>query len=516
VSVERQLPAGPMTSVVQTAADVAGRAGPPPGSHPGTGRVPRMAVLVPGLVTLLVMVYGITGPSYWRDETATVSATARPLPGLVRMLGRVDAVHGLYYLLMWVVARAAGTSELAFRLPSAAGMALAAAGIAVLGWRLRPGRTGMLAGLVFAFIPALSSWGQNARPYALEIAAAVFASYWLLRLPARPGPRPLAAYAASLTLLGYLNLFGLLLVPAHAITIAATSRDTRRFRCWLAAAAAGCAAVSPVALLGWRERGQIAWIPAPGAAAVQDLVTMLGAGTALSAVIIAALAGLGSVSADWPGQQRPDNRLTWVCLPWLLVPPVVLLVASHWMHVYGPAYVLYCAPPVALLAGAGLAALRTPLRITVLALFVLLTLPAQLAARQPDAHGDDIRAAASFLQRQARAGQGVIYWGGNTWSVPDWALAYPYGFTRLGDLGEQATPAQAGDLFGRPVSPDVLKQRMSRVTQIWIIELGRDDPSPSVITHSSFRLTGTWQISDIWLRLYSIPDPDQHAAGRAP
>jgi mannosyltransferase len=230
---------------------------------------------------------------------------------------------------------------------------------------------------------------------------------------------------------------------------------------------------------------------------------MLGAGTALSAVIIAALAGLGSVRADWPGLQRPGNRLTWLCLPWLLIPPLVLLTASQWMHVYGPAYVLYCAPPVALLAGAGLAAIWTPWRITVLALVAGLTIPAQFAARQPDARIDNIRAAATFLQQQARAGQGVIYWGGKTWSVPDWALAYPYGFTKLTDLGEQATPAQANDLFGRIVSAGVLKQRMSRVTQIWVIELGHDNPPPSVITHSSFRLTRTWQISDIWLHLYS-------------
>jgi hypothetical protein len=158
---------------------------------------------------------------------------------------------------------------------------------------------------------------------------------------------------------------------------------------------------------------------------------------------------------------------------------------------------------VALLAGAGLAVLRARCRIAVLALLVGLTVPGQLAARQPAAHVDNIRAAATFLQQRALAGQGVIYWGGKTWGVPDWALTYPYGFTKLTDLGEQATPAQANDLFGRPVSLGVLKQRMSRVTQIWVIELGHDYPSPSVITHSSFRLTGTWQISDIWLRLYS-------------
>ena len=34
----------------------------------------------------------ITGPSYWRDEAATMTAVQRPFPEIVRMMGNVDAV----------------------------------------------------------------------------------------------------------------------------------------------------------------------------------------------------------------------------------------------------------------------------------------------------------------------------------------------------------------------------------------------------------------------------------------
>jgi mannosyltransferase len=467
----------------------------------------RWVPLVPGLVTFLVMLWGITGPSYWRDESATVSATDRSLPGLIRTLGRVDAVHGLYYLIMWAVTRVAGTSELAFRLPSAVGMALAAAGIAALGCRLRSWRAGLLAGLLIPCNPILSDWGQNARPFALETAVAVFASFLLLDAIARPGRRQLAFYGASLALLGYLNLFGLLLVPAHAITIAATSRPGERgamFRGWLIAAAAGCVAVTPVVVWGWRERGQIAWIPRPGAADAQMLVTALGGGVALSVAIIAALATLGSAYTDCPGRRRADHSLTWLCLPWLAVPPLILLIVSRetHMHVYDISYVVFCIPPVALLAGAGLASLWAPWRVLVLGLIVLLVTPAQLAARQPDGHGDDIRGAARFLQQHARSGQAVIYWSGSTWAVPDWALAYPYGFTKLTDIGELASPAAVNNVFGSTVSGTVLQRRIEQVSQLWVIELGHDSPSPFVISARSFSLAGTWQVSDIWLRLY--------------
>ena len=39
-------------------------------------------------------------PSLWFDEAATISASTRTVPELWRMLGNIDTVHGLYYLVM--------------------------------------------------------------------------------------------------------------------------------------------------------------------------------------------------------------------------------------------------------------------------------------------------------------------------------------------------------------------------------------------------------------------------------
>lgn len=472
-----------------------------------SGHTFAWVTLASGLVTFLVMMYGITGPSYWRDEAATVSATDRPLPGLMRMLGKVDAVHGLYYVLMWLVARVAGTSELAFRLPSALGMAVAAAGIAAIGWRLRGWRTGLLSGLVFSCIPVISGWGQNARPFALAVAVAVLASYQLLNIIASPDRRRLTRYAASIALLGYVNLFGLLLVPAHALTVATVSRYGERGRTllgWMIAATVGCLVVTPVAVFGWLERGQIAWIPRPGLGDVRSLAVIFGGGSLPPAMIIAAAALLSLVRTEWPTRHRPDDALSRLCLPWLVLPPAILLSVSQFdhIHVYALSYVLYCLPSLALLAGAGLASLWTPARIIALALVVVLVIPAQLAARGPDAHGDNIRAAASFLAREASSGQAVLYWGSTTWAVPDWATPYPYGFTKLRNIGERTSPAAADDLFGRTAPLSVVEQRMRKVNQLWLIELGHDDPPPAVISAQGFHLKREWQFSDIWLRLY--------------
>src|SRR5215471_4147651 len=97
--------------------------------------LPDWTLVVPAAVTLVVGLWGATARPYWADEVDTVSAVSRSLPQLVRLLGHVDAVHGLYYLLLWPVAQVAGTGVLATRLPSVAAMAGAALGVSVIGRR---------------------------------------------------------------------------------------------------------------------------------------------------------------------------------------------------------------------------------------------------------------------------------------------------------------------------------------------------------------------------------------------
>ena len=64
-----------------------------------------MRVLPPAAM-LVIGLWRITGASYWRDEAATMSAVRRPFAELVRMLGHIDAVHGTYYMIIWVLVRA--------------------------------------------------------------------------------------------------------------------------------------------------------------------------------------------------------------------------------------------------------------------------------------------------------------------------------------------------------------------------------------------------------------------------
>jgi mannosyltransferase len=449
--------------------------------------LPDWTMIVSPAVALAVMLWGLSARPYWGDEADTVSAVSRSVPQLFRLLGHIDAVHGLYYLLLWPVAMVAGTGEFATRFPSAVAMAAAAAGVTAIGRRLASRQAGLCAGLMFAVLPTVTVQGHDARPYAMVTAAAVLASYLLLRAVHDPRPRWFAGYGLSLVLLGYAQLFGLLLIPAHAVTLIGLCRRAAHggdgqpgvlLRRWLVTVAAAAVAVAPVTVMGWVQRAQIAWIPAPGWSDASDLVATLIAGSVWAAVVIALLALLGAAA---------DRSLTWLAVPWLVLPPLVLIAASLLKPVYFSRYLTYCLPAVALLAGAGLASMRLPKRAAVLALVVALVAPAQLAVRAP---GGGMQMVAQFLSAHRRPGDAIVY---PEASIPPWYLAYPQGFAQLRDLSMAETPAASGRLFGEAVPQSVLKKREESVHRIWIVPV-TNGQNPAAYLAPGFRLAHEWKL----------------------
>ncbi len=479
--------------------------------------------ILPPVAMFAMGLWRITGPSYWRDEAATMTAVQRPFPELLRMMGHVDAVHGVYYMIIWVVVRLGGTGELVTRLPSALAMACAAAAVAALGRRLVSPRAGLAAGLLFAAAPQISLYAQDAREYAAVTALAATASYLLVRaLTATGRPRRvwLIGYAVCLGVMGSLNVFSLLLAGAHAVTVAVTAarawrRDGRAAGLWLAAgwlaAAAGALVLaSPILTLGIAQRGTLHWLTTPPLlGTIEGLRKLIGPAPMLLALCLAialgivldALAGR-RLRANWPPE------LFALCLPWLLLPPAVLIAVSYASPVYTFRYVLFCTPAAALIGGAGLAALVLPSppgvlawapAVVAFAVIAALGVPAQLAARRPDGHGTNIREANAIVARTRRPGDAVLYLGTDSRYFP---AAYPGGFAKLDDVGQAKTPSQAGNLVGTEARRSVIRARLAHVRRVWLVQLG-SRPHDPLLDGLGFRLVRQWRASDIWLLLYS-------------
>src|SRR5260370_23786893 len=111
----------------------------------GASRAAQIAL--PSCLMFLLALWRISGPSYWRDEAATLSAVKRPFPVLWQMLGRTDVVHSVYYLLMWPIIHTFGTGEIVLRMPSALAAALAAGGVAAIARRIASYNVALTSGL---------------------------------------------------------------------------------------------------------------------------------------------------------------------------------------------------------------------------------------------------------------------------------------------------------------------------------------------------------------------------------
>jgi mannosyltransferase len=433
--------------------------------------------------------------SYWRDEAATLDAEARSVPALLRMLTNVDAVHGAYYLLMWPVVHTFGTTEIVLRLPSLLAMTAAAAGVAALGRRLNSPGAGLLAGLAFGVFPQVSRYGQEGRSYAFVLACAVLASYLLVRAVDEPGRRWLAGYGCAVATLGLLNLFGLLLLVGHAVFLLADHRALARH--WLTVAALACLPALPVVVLAWRQRDQLGWLTEPDATAPGDLTVWL-AGSTGSVVLVSVLIGLGLRS-------RTGAATAWLALPWLLVPPVLLLSAAEVaMPVYVQRYVAYSLPALALPVGVGLAGIALAPRVIALLLIAGLGLPTQLAQRQVGGHGDDIRMAADIVAAREHPGDGVLY-DCPTCHYPDmpreFAFGYPAAFGPLDDLALAKSPSASGTLRGTETDQATLGQRLDGVSRAWLVETGGSSV-PVPLAHSGLHLVAVYPAGDIAVALY--------------
>ena len=504
------------------AADRPGPAGPR-----GYDAGPAWARLLPPAVALALSLWGIGTPSFWRDEAATIAAVRRPFGELITMLGNVDAVHAAYYIMMWPLVQLAGPGEFVTRLPSAIAITVATAAVAATGRRLVSPQVGLLAGLLFALLPAVTRYAQEARSYGMVIAVAAIASYLLVRaFGAEPGQRRrwLAAYGASMAVLGILNIFALLLIPAHAVTVALNYRQhageagARRLAAgWLAGAVASVVASSPLLVLGWMQRGQISWLTVNKSATGYGTLMRIDGPILETFAVVAVIAVALLVTFEGGREVRRQawpRQLAGLAVPWMFLPPLILLAGSLITPMYTPRYILMCLPAIALIGGAALAALRRMARIAgpaALAIVVLAGLSAQISQRGPAGHFDDIRSIDQIVAANARPGDVVLYLNPNAESF---GAAYSYGLAKLPDISITTGAIPSGTLAGTSASLAVIRQRLARASRVWVVEINRCDPVPEVLAPSGspvgyallglpFHQAQIWQEHTDWLVLYT-------------
>ena len=542
------------------ARSVAGRPAPSRGARRWSD---WLVIAVPAATAFVVGGYEIGGPSLWRDEAYTKDAITRPVGQIFALLGHQDAVHGAYYLLMHVIAAGVGTSAVALRFPSLCAMVIATAFTAAIGRRAAalalapdagrasrldiPALTGLLSGMVFATAPYMTYYAQMARSYAIVTMFATIASYLLIRAYPDGRWRWWAAYAAAVALTGLLNLFGLLILIAHGVTLLLTdARGQAADACgsivggraaqgrrigrvplrWLAASAAAMIVLGPLLDVAYREQKQISWVVRPDFRTIEKLVSDFAGSRAL-VLPFALLALAGIAAACLADNWRPLNPAA-VALPWLVVPPFLLIAGSYIKPVYVERYVEFCLPALAILVGAGLVGLvrlATSQRLVrsgltwlppavaalVIAGLAVMLIGPQGTIRQTAARPDDLRLASAIVAANEQPGDVVFYIPVNMHVL---GTGYPAPFLRLRDIALAKSPIASATLTGTEItSPALLKSRFTDVRRVWVVT-GNSNyqfPTPSapvdkekmaLLAGAGLHILHRWQAGEVMLTLY--------------
>ncbi|MEU9321515.1 hypothetical protein [Streptomyces sp. NPDC048295] len=420
--------------------------------------------LIPLLWTLVLGLWGLSRQqSVWRDEAATWQVARRSVADIWHMLGHVDVVHGLYYLLMHGLFECFGPSTTTLRLPSVLAMAVAAACVAAVGHRLAGAWAGLGGGLAFGLLPAVQFHLQEGRPYALIAAGAGISTLLLVTvLDGRGRTVRWAAYGGTVLVCALLNWLSLLILPAHLATLAWTKAGRGIWTRWAASATAAAAASLPLILFSRSQSDQVSWIP--------PLTWHIMIGPA----VLLAIGGLGAL-LDRPRAGRLSVAA--VGLPLLAVPQIGLIGLSLIQPLFLDRYVLFGMLGLALLIGTALgAAVRSTgprfpraspwLVPAVVVVAVVALLPQSLAKRSPASRVDDVLSVAAEVRQLKKAGDAVLF-------IPaarrDTALVSPDDFAGLRDIALTESPAASGTLKGKEAGPDRIRTAMSAQQRILLV-----------------------------------------------
>lgn len=480
-----------MTISLQKPADAVAVEAPPPTTRPWD------AAAVALFATVLSAA-GAGRPSLWFDEAATISAGTRSVPELWRMLGNIDAVHGLYYLLMHGWFAVFPATEFFSRLSSSLTVGMAAAGVVVLGKQISTRSVALTAGIVFAVLPRVTWAGMETRSYAATMAVAVWLTVFCV-LAARRGGRWgwWLAYAVMAAVATLLNLFLVLMVPVHAVVVAtylpAGGPRGAALRRWALSAALAVAAVVPFLVFCQTQLFQVGWISTLDGDTVRDILKQQYFDLALPAAIFAGLVFATAIVAGilrggrWTQAGGPGtSRLLVLTLAWIIIPTLTLLAYSAVRHpIYYPRYLSFTVPAMALLLGLSIVAIgRSRSGIAaIVTLFAVASAPNYLAERGPYAKADmDYSAVADVIDRYAAPSDCLVLDNSATWApgpIRPLTAARPAVYQKLHDYGRGLTAVQRNRLWDSHLAIWSWADKMPDCTAIWTVS----EYDPTVPAH---------------------------------
>jgi mannosyltransferase len=437
--------------------------------------------LIVGMLGAAVSLAGAGRPSFWYDEAATISASySRSLKQLWQMLSNVDAVHGLYYLIMHGWFQIFPPTEFWSRAPSGLAVGGAAAGVVVLGKQFSSRTVAVTSGVLCAILPRATWAGIEARPYALSMMAAVWLTVLLVHAARRDNAWVWLFYGIALATSILLDVYLVLLFLAHIVFICVfRRRRTVLVRFATTSALTGCA-LMPFVFAAIGQAHQISWITPIGRRTIEDVAIQQYFERSPPFAILSALA-VATAIILWlftSAQLKDgDRQLLSLAVAWIVIPTALIVIWSALIHpIYTPRYLCFTAPALALVLGVcvGASAVRPWIAAALVGLFALAAAPNYLLVqRSPYAkYGMDYSQVADLITTRAAPGDCLLINDTVTFQpapMRPLMAARPDAYRKLIDLSLWQRATDRNDIFDTNLIPEATAGPLSDCRVVWII-----------------------------------------------
>jgi mannosyltransferase len=469
---------------------------------------------------------------FWFDEAFSVEVARLTWPNFLHLLWWREANMSLYYVLLrgWLHF---GQSPYFIRSLSVLMAALTLPAIYWLGRLLFDRRVALIVAALFTFNAYDVRYSQEARSYSLFLLLATLSSGLLVWWLAEPSRRRLRGYIAASVLAAYSHFYALLLIAAHWLALKLTgppqiAEDLPKSRLRRAWWTTGLLALPLLAFVAKTGAGPIRWIHRPGS---RDLVEffehLCGSDRWPLALLYVAACAVAASSVGQRLWKRDPNRDVWrlqFLLIWFFFPIVLTVLLSFARPVFLGRYMIFCLPPLLILAAAGLERLRRPWMLGA-ALAVMLFFSLQgvffVYGHDFDTERDASESASNFILDQAEPGDAILFHIAET--------RIPYEFSRSLRAGRDTASASFTDQLGPEIlfphhargldyrdftgkpAPDLVRQAASGHARLWLMLMNNGtNEKPDTTTVMLTQLlpeflpkVQRWRFAKVEVRLYS-------------
>ena len=511
----------------------AGASNVPSDSADYARRVTLFLLLATGAALRLA---ALASKPFWFDECFSVEVARIDWRNFLHLLWWREANMTLYYLLLRVWLHF-GKSEFFIRSLS---VVFSVATIPAIYWLARlfyNRQVALIAASLFTFNAYSVRYAQEARSYALFLLLATLSSGFLIAWLREPGRRNWLGYILSCILAVYAHLYALLLVVAQWLVLSRLGEpdlgangdrvdaSAQMRRAWKTI---GIAVLPLIIFVVKTGAGPIRWIHRPSFHALFEFFEHLAGSDSWPLVALYVVACMVAVAPAGRKLCAPDQRWeTWriqFLLVWLMFPVGLTVLLSFARPVFLGRYMIFCLPPLVLLAAAGLARLRKSWMLAA-ALTILLFLSLRgvffVYGHDFDDERDGSGAASNFILDHTEAGDGAIF------HIAE--ARVPYEFFR----SVRAAENSASPTFARELGPEILFPRHgagldyrdfagkptgdflrtvgATRPRVWVLLIdngppGDPDPTTVFLTQTlpqSFPKMQRWQFPRVEVRLYS-------------